>query len=106
VLGGFIRMMGVYPPGSVVQLNDERYAMVVSVNSSRPLKPRIIVFDAKVPKHEALMLDLETAPDLSIKRSLKPAALPRAALDYLSPRQRMCYFFERAVDAPLPEGAP
>jgi len=106
VLGAFIRMMGVYPPGSVVQLSDERYAMVVSVNSSRPLKPRLIVFDAKVPKHEALILDLETAPELGIKRSLKPAALPRAALDYLSPRQRMCYFFERAADAALLEATP
>ena len=106
VLGGFIRMMGVYPPGSVVQLTDERYAMVVSVNSSRPLKPRIILFDVRVPKHEALILDLETTPELSIKRSLKPASLPRAALDYLSPRQRICYFFERALETPLPEVAP
>lgn len=105
VLGGFIRMMGVYPPGSVVQLTDERYAMVVSVNSSRPLKPRIIVFDAQVPPHEALILDLEAAPELSIKRSLKPASLPQAALEYLSPRQRICYFFERALDAPVPEVA-
>lgn len=105
VLAAFIRMMGVYPPGSVVQLSDGRYAMVVSVNSSRPLKPRLTVFDAKVPKDEALMLDLETTPDLSIKRSLKPASLPRAALNYLSPRQRMCYFFERAVDAAPLQGA-
>lgn len=101
VLRTFIRMMGVYPPGSVVQLNDERYATVVSVNSARPLKPRIFVFDPQVPKHEALLLDLETMPDLGIKRSLKPGALPRAALDYLSPRQRICYFFERAVDTAL-----
>jgi len=28
-LGAFIRMMGVYPPGSVVQLADQRYALVV-----------------------------------------------------------------------------
>lgn len=100
VLQAFIRMMGVYPPGSVTQLNDERFAMVVSVNSSRPLKPRIIVFDPKVPKHEALILDLETTPELCIKRSLKPSGLPLAALDYLSPRQRICYFFEPAVELP------
>jgi HD-GYP domain-containing protein (c-di-GMP phosphodiesterase class II) len=101
VLRAFIRMMGVYPPGSVVQLTDERYATVVSVNSARPLKPRIFVFDAKVSKHEALILDLETTPQLGIKRSLKPDNLPRAAMDYLSPRQRICYFFERAIDTPL-----
>ncbi len=106
VLSSFVRMMGVYPPGSVVQLNDARYGMVVSVNSSRPLKPRLVVFDAKVPRHEALILDLEVTPGLGIQRSLKPAALPRAALNYLSPRQRMCYFFERAVEVPALEAAP
>ena len=97
VLGAFIRMMGVYPPGSIVQLVNERYAIVASVNSSRPLRPRIIVHDPQVPKEEALILDLETVPELGIRRSLKPSQLPRDALDYLSPRQRICYFFERAV---------
>jgi HD-GYP domain-containing protein (c-di-GMP phosphodiesterase class II) len=101
VLGAFIRMMGVYPPGSIVQLTDDRYAMVVSVNSARPLKPRVVVVDTKVSKHEALILDLESTPELGIRRSLKPASLPKVAMDYLSPRQRICYFFERAVDLPI-----
>lgn len=97
VLGAFIRMMGVYPPGSIVQLVNDRFAIVASVNSSRPLRPRVIVHDARIPKDEAPILDLETMPELGIRRSLKPAQLPRDALDYLSPRQRICYFFERAV---------
>lgn len=97
-LGIFIRMMGVYPPGSVVQLVNDRYAMVVSVNSSRPLRPRVIVHDSRVPKDEALILDLETVPELGIRRSLRPSQLPREALEYLSPRKRICYFFERAVN--------
>jgi HD-GYP domain-containing protein (c-di-GMP phosphodiesterase class II) len=99
VLSSFIRMMGVYPPGSVVQLLDERFAMVISVNSSRPLKPKLIVFDPAISRHEALILDLELAPMMGIRRSLKPSSLPKAALDYLSPRQRLCYFFEKAVDS-------
>ncbi|MBK9571542.1 MAG: DUF3391 domain-containing protein [Rhodoferax sp.] len=106
VLSAFIRMMGVYPPGSVVQLLDDRYALVLSVNSSRPLKPKIIVYQRGVDKDEALMLDLEQAPALGIRRSLKPLALPREALDYLSPRQRMCYFFERAADPDPTEPQP
>ena len=104
VLGAFIRMMGVYPPGSIVQLVNDRYAIVASVNSSRPLRPKVIVHDSRVPKDEAPILDLETVPELGIRRSLKPAQLPRDALDYLSPRQRICYFFERAV-SPGPEEA-
>ncbi|WP_137938355.1 DUF3391 domain-containing protein [Chitinivorax sp. B] len=99
LMAAFIRMMGVYPPGSVVQLNDERFALVVSVNSARPLKPRVIIHDSEVPKDEAIVVDLEQEPDLGIQRSLKPMQLPKATYDYLSPRKRMCYFFERAREA-------
>ena len=98
-LRAFIRMMGVYPPGSVVQLVDERFAIVVSVNSIRPLKPRLIVCEPGIPKDEALILDLAQTPSIGIKRSLKPSHLPKAAFDYLAPRQRMCYFFERAIES-------
>jgi len=100
MLNAFIRMMGVYPPGSTVQLTDDRYALVVSVNSARPLKPRVMVHDPKVPKEEALILNLEEMPDLGIRRSLKPQAMSRASLDYLSPRSRIAYFFDAAVTGP------
>ena len=85
---------------------DDRYAIVVSVNSARPLKPRVIVHDVGVPKDEALVLDLEDAPGIGIRRSVKPASLPKASMDYLSPRQRICYFFERALDPDLHGVAP
>jgi len=45
VLNAFIRVVGVYPAGSLVQLTDDRHALVVAVNSSRPLKPRVLVHD-------------------------------------------------------------
>ncbi|MEO8152910.1 MAG: HD domain-containing phosphohydrolase [Rhizobacter sp.] len=94
ILGAFIKMMGVYPPGSVVQLTDDRFAMVASVNSARPLKPRVIVHEARVSRDDALLLNLETEPRLGIRRSLKPQQLPPESLEYLSPRPRVAYFFE------------
>ena len=94
ILGAFIRMMGVYPAGSTVQLTDDRYAMVVGVNSSRPLKPRVLVHAAGVPRDEALIVDLEASHGLGIRRSLRPAQLPVESLDYLAPRPRAAYFFE------------
>ena len=97
MLNAFIRMMGVYPPGSVVQLTDDRLAMVTNVNSSRPLKPRVLLFDAAVPVEEALHIDLEQHVDLGIRRSLRPQQLQHDALQYLSPRQRVVYFFEPAT---------
>lgn len=97
-LTAFIKMMGIYPPGSVVQLSDERYALVVSVNSSRPIKPKVIIHDPAIPRDDALMINLEHETHIGIRRSLKPVQLPKAAYDYLSPRKRLCYFFERASD--------
>jgi putative nucleotidyltransferase with HDIG domain len=98
ILGAFIKMMGVYPAGSVVQLTDDRYALVVGVNSSRTLRPRVVVHDPKVPREEARVLDLETVPGLGIRRSLKPSALPDCVLAYLEPQPRMSYFFEPTAD--------
>jgi len=103
LLNSFIRMMGVYPAGSVVQLTDERFALVMSVNSTRPLKPNVLVFDPQLPRQEALHLNLMTTPDLGIRRSLKPAQLPAAALDYLAPRARVAYFFEAARVSVAPQ---
>ena len=67
-----------------------------SANRSRPLKPRVLVHDAKVPRDEALFLDLETTPGLGIRRSLRASQLPPASQDYLAPRQRIAYFFDEA----------
>jgi hypothetical protein len=99
ILGAFIRMMGVYPAGSTVQLTDDRYALVVGVNSTRPLKPRVMVHEPKVPRDEALIVDLETSQGLGIRRSIKPAQLPVNSLEYLAPRPRVAYFFERVLTA-------
>ena len=105
VLNTFVRMMGIYPPGSMIQLTDERYAVVVSVNASRPLKPSVLVYEPAIPRHEALVLDLEqsVATGLSIRRSLKQGQIGREVMDYLLPRQRYCYFFESAVDPAVME---
>jgi putative nucleotidyltransferase with HDIG domain len=104
VLNAFIRMMGVYPAGSVVQLTDDRFAMVIAVNSTRPLKPRVLVYQHGVPRDEALLIDLEHEPDLGIRRSLPAGKLPLPAFNYLMPRPRVAYYFESLVATTVPAG--
>ena len=99
LLSAFIKLVGVYPAGTTVQLTDDRLAVVVSVNSARPLKPRVLVHDAKVPREDALVIDIGEHAGLGIRRSVKPQQLPVSALHYLAPRQRMAYYFEPAGDA-------
>ncbi|MFZ6759473.1 HD-GYP domain-containing protein [Undibacterium sp. Ji50W] len=90
----FIRCMGVYPPGTIVKLNDGTLGMVIGVNSGKPLRPSVLIYDPSVPKSEAIILDLIHEPTLDISSSLKPGQLSPEVYDYLSPRKRMTYFFD------------
>ncbi len=91
-----IRSLGVYPPGSIVHLSNDALAMVTSVNPKKPLRPWIMVYDAKVPKEEAIMLDLEKETDINITKAISPALLPPKVAAYLNPRKRVTYFFDGA----------
>ncbi|WP_051258740.1 MULTISPECIES: HD-GYP domain-containing protein [Chitinibacter] len=88
-----IRSLGVYPPGTLVQLSNEYYGLVVAVNASRPLKPQVLVYDPSIPAEQAMVLDLERHPDLNISKALKASQLARPVLSYLNPRKRMTYYF-------------
>lgn len=88
----FIRLMGVYPPGSLVQLSNGNVALVVAVNHADLLRPSVMVFDPSIPKENALVVDLIEEPDVQIDLVLNPRELDRPALNYLSPRRRMSYY--------------
>jgi len=100
VLQFMIRSLGVYPPGSIVKLTNNAIAMVVSVNPQNALRPWVMLYDAGVPRHEAVMLDLEHETELGIAKSLRPSTLPPAVYAYLSPRKRITYFFDSDLLSP------
>lgn len=88
----FVRCMGIYPPGSIVQLNNDQIGLAMSVNPGKLLHPLLLIYDPDVPKDEALWLDMREAPELSVVKSLRPAELDSAVLAYLDPRTRVSYF--------------
>lgn len=91
-----IRALGVYPPGSIVQLSTDALAMVTSVNPKKPLRPWVMIYDAEVPKEEAIMIDLEKETDINITKSIVPSLLSPKVAAYLNPRKRVTYFFDGA----------
>ena len=92
-LGMLIRLMGVYPPGSVVQLSNGQVGLVMSVNASRLLYPAVLVYDPRIPRQEAAIIDLDAA-GLTIAKVIQPKRLPPAVFEYLNPRTRISYYFE------------
>jgi putative nucleotidyltransferase with HDIG domain len=93
----FVRSMGIYPPGSVVQLNNGVVGLVMSVNPGRLLHPSLLIYDPGVPKEEALWLDMRDSPELSVVKTLRPAELEVAVLAYLDPRTRVSYFADNSA---------
>ncbi|MCF8168694.1 MAG: HD domain-containing protein, partial [Rhodoferax sp.] len=90
----FIRCLGVYPPGTIVQLSNGFIGMVTNVNTARPMKPMVMVYDAEVPKDEALLLDMDREVDVNIAKAIRPMQVPREVYNYLSPRKRVSYYFD------------
>jgi len=92
VLNGFITNLGVYPPGSVVELKDGRIAAVISINPKELLKPNVLLYNPDIPKEEALILDLKEE-DLSISKSLRLPDLDTEVIEYLNLSDNVSYYF-------------
>ena len=90
----FIRCLGVYPPGTIVQLSNGVIGMVATVNTNKPMKPVLVVYDPDVPRDDAILVDMEAAPDLNIVKSIRPGQVPKEIYIYLSPRKRVSYYFD------------
>lgn len=88
-----IKFMGVFPPGTVVQLSNNMVGLVISVNGSNLLFPNILVYDPSVPRTQAPILDL-ASKDLRIVNAIHPSKLPEKIREYLNPRSRISYFFD------------
>jgi putative nucleotidyltransferase with HDIG domain len=94
----FIRCLGVYPPGTIVQLSNGVIGMVATNNTAQPMKPMIVVYDAEIPKEEAILVDMAHETDTNIAKAIRPGQVPREIYNYLSPRQQVSYYFD--ADSP------
>ncbi|MBY6185746.1 DUF3391 domain-containing protein [Marinobacter hydrocarbonoclasticus] len=89
----FIKMMGIYPPGSIVQLDNGQYGIVMSINEQHLLSPNVMLYDPAIPVQEAAVLSVGEE-GLKVTKCLSPDALSKGAYEYLSPRERINYFIQ------------
>lgn len=99
LLALFIKQLGVYPPGTIVRLSDERVGLVLGVDRDNALHPHVLVYDPDIPRKEAITLSLQEE-DLTVRESIAPAKLDPEIYRYLNPRTRVSYFFTPYADAP------
>lgn len=95
VLHAFAKSVGVYPPGSIVRLSDDRYGIVIGVNTDALMFPSILVYEPSVLKSQAPVIDLQETAGVNIASCLAAQMVPKDVLDYLNPRGRVAYFYSR-----------
>ena len=95
-LSAFIKVLGIYPPGTIVKLASGKVGIVMSADERDILNPNLMIYDPTIPKENAAVVNLKRDLDDAIERTLRPAVLPAPIHDYLSPRKRVCYFVDKA----------
>ncbi|AIU67874.1 MULTISPECIES: HD-GYP domain-containing protein [Vibrio] len=88
-----IKFMGIYPPGTVVQLSNDMVGLVISVNARNILFPNVLIYDPSVPRTQAPIIDL-AEKEIKIVNAILPNKLPDKVREYLNPRSRISYFFD------------
>jgi HD-GYP domain-containing protein (c-di-GMP phosphodiesterase class II) len=92
IIAALIRLLGVYPPGTIVSLNDGSLGLVISPGKNS-LYPKVLIYDPDLPKEEAPIIELEEGGDRKIEESHRPVDLPEDVLSWISPRERVTYYF-------------
>lgn len=87
-----IKLLGVYPPGTLVRLSDDTLGLVVSPGKDS-LRPCVLIYSPEMAKEDAPTIDLAQVAELKIEEALRPSALPPDVLQWMNPRQRLSYFF-------------
>ena len=94
-----VRVLGVYPPGSLVLLSNEAIGMVININVKNRLRPLILLYNESGPSDQAEVLDLEEHEDITICQNLRPRDVSRKAAEYLTPRNMVNYLVEDTANA-------
>ncbi len=77
-----VRALGVYPPGSFVELTNGSVGLVTGVSTEERTKPCVMICTPNVPRQEARVIDL-AKDEIAIVHSLRPQHLPKHIQQYL-----------------------
>ena len=79
----FIKTIGVYPSGCLVELSDGNLGIVIATNAAQSTRPTIILYDEATPRGKPLIINLSDVEGLEIVRSIRPSEAPQEVVSYL-----------------------
>ena len=87
VVQALVHAIGIYPPGSLVELTDGFLGVVTSVNFESPARPIVLLYAPWLCRTDGMMVNLAKETKLNVKKALHPKEVDTNVLGYLSPRR-------------------
>jgi HD-GYP domain-containing protein (c-di-GMP phosphodiesterase class II) len=106
IIIALIKNLGVYPPGTLVELSDGNLGMVIQAGRDKSMRPTLILYDKNIPREEAAITHLAEEDRLHIVRSLLPSEISPEVQDYLQPGRRVGFFVGTRTFSPPTKPSP
>jgi putative nucleotidyltransferase with HDIG domain len=102
VITGLIQTLSVYPPGTIVELVNGAYALVLNINRQARMKPLVLLYTPHTANAEPIVINLMQDRTRSIARRPPLNQLPPRVRDYLDLNRWIGHFLASAADGGLP----
>lgn len=87
VITALVRVLSVYPPGTLVELSDGSVGVVASVNSADRLRPIVLIYEQAEHGLSMRIVDLGNQADRSILRMVQTSELEPVYLNRITPAE-------------------
>lgn len=92
VIGALVRTLTVYPPGTIVELADGPYALVLTINRQERMKPLVLLYAPPGKGSAPVVIDLMRDRTKRIARRPPHRLLPPNVQEYLNMHRWTSYF--------------
>ncbi len=97
VIIALVRVISVYPPGTLLELSDSSIGIVLHTNARERLRPVVMAYEERGSALEAHLVDLNERRDISIMRVIAPAEVPPHLVDRITPAQALASLLEQTA---------
>ena len=96
IMTTLVKMLGIYPPGTLVELSNGMVGLVVNVTIGEPMRPQVLIYNENVRQDDAMILDLSLeSKDIFITNSMRPGSVRPEIITYLNFRKKINYYVDK-----------
>jgi HD-GYP domain-containing protein (c-di-GMP phosphodiesterase class II) len=104
VIDALVKTLTVYPPGTIVELINGAFALVLNINRQARMKPLVLLYTRHTHSDSPVIIDLMRDRRRAIARRPSLSQLPARIREYLDMQRWTAYFLAGKADgASLPD---